>query len=256
MTTTKIEWATDVWNPVTGDGICHPDRLEQPLHWRKPRRVFVCSMGDLFHEAVPDEFINRVFLVMALADSHTFMILTKRPDRMHKWINSQPREDDECGINGWSTWPLPNVWLGVSAENQQAADERIPLLLQTPAAVRFVSVEPMLGALDMEQYLYATSPNTAGPWSYPSGRIVRGGGIGGQMCCQIPARELHWVICGPESGPNARPMPPDWARSLRYQCVAAGVAFFLKQMWIDGKLVKMPMLDGVAWNQFPGVAHE
>jgi protein gp37 len=235
MNKTRIEWADSVWNPVTGcspvsegcencyakrmskrlAGRCgyskdepfkvtlHPDRLGQPLRWKKPRRIFVCSMGDLFHEDVDDGFLCRVFEAIAVAEQHTFMILTKRPERMREFFM-------RCVHGIWD-----NLLLGVTAENQQRADERIPILLQIPAVRRFVSVEPMLGPVNPVAALDAA--------------IVIEGKV------EIPAVDgidnwLHWVICGGETGPGARPMHPDWVRSLRDQCQSAGVPFFLKQM--------------------------
>jgi protein gp37 len=221
MTKSKIEWTDRVWNPVTGctkvspgcancyaermakrlRGRCgypvenpfsvtlHQDKLVQPAFW-KPSKVFVCSMSDLFHEDVKTEWLIAIFKRINLYRSHTFQILTKRPERMLQFFNSTNQQFNN----------LPNVWLGVSAENQQTADERIPILLQIPAAVRFVSCEPLLGPIDLKL-------QTAD--------------------CQLPT--LNWVICGGESGPGARPMHPDWARSLRDQCQAAGVPFFFKQ---------------------------
>jgi protein gp37 len=197
-----------------------PDRfLIQPLHWETPRRVFVNSLSDLFHDDVPDEFIAKVFAVMALAKQHTFQLLTKRHGRMRSLLNSDAfwalvseREQDFTYPTGGSEWfwdgqPLPNVWLGVSVENQQWANVRIPVLLDTPAAVRFLSCEPLLGPIDLNR---AIEPNFArGGWKDLS--------------------RLHWVIAGGESGPGARPLHPDWARSLRDQCVAAGVPFLFKQ---------------------------
>lgn len=257
---TTIEWATHTWNPVTGctkvsagcthcyaermasrftrQGwnpkanageivrdfrvLLHPERLDEPLHWRKPRRVFVCSMSDLFHEAVPDEFRDKVFAVMAMAAGHTFMVLTKRPQRAIEWYGGSGRDAvqvtagypefrkyREHSSRLMFPWPLPNVWLGVSVEDQATADERIPLLLQTPAAVRFVSYEPALGPVNFKLYLPLTEHGRGGP--------IRGKG------------GLDWIICGGESGPGARPMHPDLARSARDQCQAAGVPFFLKQ---------------------------
>ncbi|MDH4249360.1 MAG: phage Gp37/Gp68 family protein [Deltaproteobacteria bacterium] len=231
MTPTTIEWATDVWNPVTGctkvsagclhcyaEGVagrfwgerqfadvrCHPERLNAPLRRRKPARVFVNSMSDLFHPDVPKEFINQVFAVMSMASQHTFMILTKRPERMLGYVMNPPR----------------NVWLGVSIEDQNTADQRIPILLSTPAAVRFVSVEPMLGPVDL----------------YPRlGWLIGGPGISlgpifGEADGSGPFPDLDWVILGGESGPGARPMDPEWARSVRDQCAAGPVPFFFKQM--------------------------
>lgn len=247
MGSTKIEWADAVWNPVTGctkvsagcancyaertvnrfggrvhdaefgEVICYSDRLDQPLHWRKPRRVFVCSMGDLFHEDVPDRFRDLVFAAMALSPQHTFIVLTKRPQTMFDWFSysgaSRVRADrvseacvdhfylDADADDPTYPWPIPNVWLGVSVEDQRAADERIPLLLKTPAAVRFVSVEPMLGPVDLRRAFGTNGPR------------------------QTFIEQLDWVICGGESGPRARPMNPAWPRALRDQCVVAGVPF-------------------------------
>lgn len=196
-------------------------RLDQPLRWRKPRRIFVNSMSDLFHENVPDEWIDRIFAVMALSPQHTFQILTKRPERMLEYFNAERFGYIEAiarKIHGKPLppgtvmpWPLPNVWLGVSVENQKAADERIPLLLQTPAAVRFLSCEPLLGPVDLTRFsAHPLVPNA------------------------IP---IDWVIAGGESGPGARPMHPDWVRELRDHCQAAGVPFFFKQWgeWAPGE---------------------
>ena len=204
----------------TGEVRLNHDVLEQPLHWRKPRRVFVCSMSDLFHPSVPSDYIYKVFGVMALSFQHTFQVLTKRPQRMFDVLSHYARAEihrtnllgrDPMNV---STWPLSNVWLGVSVENQAAADERIPLLLQTPAAVRFVSVEPTLAGIDLWPYL---DPGYYEPAYYSK-----------------PNPTLDWVICGGESGPGARPMDPDWPRSLRDQCQAAGTPYFFKQWgaWI------------------------
>lgn len=237
MTTrTKIEWTEATWNPVTGctpispgcahcyarrmakrlagrcgypaaphefDVTLHPDKLGEPLRWKKPRRVFVCSMSDLFHENVPFEFIRRIFRTMEFARAHTFQVLTKRADRMHEFVQWYASDRN-------TYWPSSNVWLGVTAENQEQADKRTPLLLQTPAAVRFVSVEPMLGLIEMEAY-WGARPG----WGEPEG--------------------LDWVICGGETGPGARPMHPGWVRSLRDQCREAAVPFFFKS-WGDWAL--------------------
>jgi len=219
----------------------HPNRLDEPLRWKKPRRVFVCSMGDLFHEAVNFEFINRIWATMfsAVCHKHTFMILTKRPERMlefFEWTQKRIRQ----GIFGVE-FERNHIWLGVTAENQEQADKRIPILLQIPAAVRFVSVEPMLGALDLLSNDYL------------------GGCINCEICLDNPKscinlaqnRKLDWIICGCETGPGARPMHSDWVMSLRDQCQYAGVPFFLKQMEINGKIVKMPKLDGKVWDEMP-----
>lgn len=257
MAETKIEWADRVWNPITGcskisegcqhcyaermskrlAGRCgydkdnpfkvtfHKDKLDDPLRWRKPSRIFVCSMGDLFHKHIPEIEVLQIFSIMAECPQHTFMVLTKRPERMEEILTSPTVSDDvwlrtSTGINDEkSTWPLPNVWLGVTAENQARADERIPILLQTPAAKRFVSVEPMLGPVDLNRYLYP--------------QRLCDGHAAWQCDDECPRRPgLDWVICGGETGPGARPVHPDWARLMRDQCVAAGTPFFFKS-WGD-----------------------
>lgn len=226
---TKIEWCDVVWNPVTGctkvSAGCkncyaermakrlagrfgyppapdqfkvtlHPELLKMPQRWKKPRRVFVNSMSDLFHEDVPDDFIDSVFVYMKMAWSHKFIILTKRPDRMLKWFTRWTiggwdtpgiiRHNAETifGENSTSsslTWPRSNIWLGVSVEDQKTANERIPLLLQTPAAKRFVSCEPLLGPIKFST---------------------------------LHVLALDWVIIGGESGPGARPMNLEWAERI------------------------------------------
>ena len=270
MTDSKIEWTDRTWNPIrgctresegcrncyaeriaarfsdpgqpfhtiaertksgprwTGKMILVEDRLDLPLRWKKPAKVFVNSMFDLFHENIPDEWIDRIFAVMARCPHHTFQVPTKRAKRMREWAASRDdirirhaasffadwrREDgDPMRDIPPFAWPLPNVWLGVSVEDQERADERIPELLATPAAKRFISAEPLLGPLDI-----------VGAYLIPPG-------LKGEDCWGI-----DWVIAGGESGPGARPMHPDWARSLRDQCKAAGVPFFFKQWgeWID-----------------------
>lgn len=221
-----------------------PEALGDPLRWKKPRRVFVNSMSDLFHEEVPDSYIDKVFAVMALCPGHSFQVLTKRPTRAKEYLLSlagdvpnrlffahqdipKPRRWKGGEFPGW---PLPNVWLGASIEDRDTADERIIHLVQSPAAVRFLSCEPLLGWIDLEPYLWATGATTAGPFFDALGHHRGGsGGIGGQAITSFPTGDLHWVIAGGESGPGARPMHPDWARSLRDQCSAAGVPFFFKQ---------------------------
>ncbi len=194
----------------TGEVRFLPERLEEPLHWRKPRRIFVCDMGDLFHGEVQDEWIDRVYAMVLDCPQHTFQVLTKRAHRMRDYFCNLPADRVRPHLRGMGTlaWPVRNLWLGVSVENQHFADERIPLLLGTPAAVRWISAEPLLGPVDLKQFLRR-------------GRLD-------------PDPGLDWVVCGGESGPNARPMHPDWARSLRNQCVANGVPFFFKQWgeWI------------------------
>lgn len=206
------------------------EHLGDPIRWRNPRRIFVNSMSDLFHEAVPDDDIDQIFAVMALAPQHIFQVLTKRPERMLAYLSEPGRRSevacamaresfDEWTLNTrtgelptlatWDKhagemriksehWPLPNVWLGVSAEDQTTATERIRPLLQTPATVRWVSFEPLLGHIDF----------------HPS---------------WVKVPRIDWVVAGGESGPGARPMHPEWARYLRDQCRAALVPFFFKQ---------------------------
>jgi len=311
---TKIEWCArpgttpESWNPVTGcdmDGkrVCispgcdhcwaermarrlagrfgypqqphhfdvtlHPERLEGPLHWRKPRTVFVCSMGDLFHSEVEHQYRAWIFDLMAdmRLEQHTFLLLTKRPKNIHDWEWWM----GECwpGDSPWNVvtealgrWP-ENIWLGVTVENQEAADERIPILLQTPAVMRFVSCEPLLEPVD----LFDVDGKIA--QSMPERSML------------FPADLIDWVIVGGESGPGARPMHPDWVRSIRDQCRAAGVPFLLKKRgkWqhssqVDfwpyvkgGRLYEWPdgtvsvakhkrqtgwELDCREWNEWPG----
>jgi protein gp37 len=295
---TKIEWTDRTWNPVTGctkvspgcdncyaetiahrfagskafpngfDVTLHEARISQPLRWKRPARVFVNSMSDLFHADVPGEFIARVFAVMSLGPQHTFQVLTKRPRRLRSLMGNREflalvddhREQLRPGCGDFA-WPLPNVWLGVSVEDQKRADLRVPALAKTPAAVRFLSCEPLLGPVDVSDWL---------------GTDIDEPGIG-------------WVIAGGESGHGARPMSPDWARSLRDQCAAAEVPYLFKQ-WgeyqpTDWKVIGRPSdkrnvlvgdpiddlghrwemrrvgkgkagreLDGRTWDQFPKTA--
>jgi len=262
-----IEWTDATWNPVTGcskvsqgckncyaerewariaaprdrckpnrytgraftDVACHPDLLDRPLRWRKPRRIFVNSMSDLFHESVPFEFIASVFAIMGVTTRHIYQILTKRPERMlefFKWVHEEAGAHEFCaderifdhfpkdipweGINstghGYDNcgplYPYENVWIGVSVEDQATADERIPLLLQTPAAVRWVSAEPLLGPIDFVNHF----------------------GIGNNR----PV--IDWCVVGGESGPQARPMNVQWVRDIILQCHAADVPVFVKQL--------------------------
>jgi len=235
MGKSKIEWTEQVWNPVTGctpvsegcencyarrlaegrlrgrygydkynpfEVTIHWHRISEPYSWRKPRRVFVCSMGDLFHESIITDDIHSLFRTMLFCSKHIFMILTKRPERMKNLLMD-------------SSWRVgENVWLGVSVENQKRADERIPILLQISAAVRFVSVEPMLEPIDFTSYL----------------------------------SELNWTICGGESGPVRRLFNLDWARDLRDQCKEAEVPFFMKQV---DKVQPIP--DDLMIREYPKV---
>lgn len=280
MGDSKIEWTDATWNAVRGctkispgckncyastfaerwrgvpghayeqgfDLRLVPEKLEEPLHWKKPRRIFVNSMSDLFQEGVPFEFVDKVFAVMALSPQHTFQVLTKRAERMREyfesdgiaeayyrgeacaeWLYSIGRGsnadiDAVCAIhntpNGVHAF-APNVHLGVSVENQQYADERIPLLLQTPAAKRFVSYEPALGAVDfcsvnVDRGLMA---NVLIRYNdHPFGSML------------TPDARIDWIIVGGESGPGARPFNVQWARDIVQQCKASGVACFVKQL--------------------------
>lgn len=190
-----------------------PQALQQPLSWKEPRRIFVNSMSDLFHENVPDEFISQVFEIMALCPQHTFQILTKRPERMLNYFMcmSLAGAPERLFAAAAGRWPLPNVWLGVSVEDQKTADARIPVLFKVPAAIRWVSIEPLLGSIDLERGGWSLLK----PLKSPPKRGIEG--------------SLDWVVVGGESGANARPMHPDWVRGLRDQCAAAGVPFFFKQ---------------------------
>lgn len=187
--------------------------LEDPLHWRKPKRVFVNSMSDLFHEALSDSDRDLIFAVMNNCPQHQFQILTKRQANMQRYIT----ELYGRYAAHWNSWPLPNVWLGVSVEDQATADERIPLLLSTPAAKRFVSYEPALGPVD---FLQIERPDLIE--QLPSSRY-RGSVLDGRP-------RLDWVIVGGESGPGARPFYVDWARNTVAQCRDGGVACFVKQL--------------------------
>ncbi len=308
MNKTRIDWTNMVWNPVRGckrvsEGCehCYAERqarrffghlvrktqngstwggnvdydqntLLSPLRRKKPVRIFVDSMGDLFFEEVSDQQIDMVFGAMAACPQHTFMVLTKRPDRMLAWAtrnNAQAYIEGarrEClrivhgdpyhgatyqeslgwttNLNVWNRWPLPNVWLGVSAENQARANERIPQLLRTPGAVRFVSCEPLLGPIDL----------TAVP-------LPDGDTLGEGLFSHDTGTGLDWVIVGGETGPGARPMHPDWARSLRDQAFAAKTPFFFKHWgeWLpeqhwnqDAQHQKQRIMDGKTWDELPG----
>lgn len=264
----SIEWTDVTWNPVRGcslvsegcrncyamkqahrfsgpgqpyEGLTYGprwtgkiqlvhDAIEEPLHWKKPRKIFVNSMSDLFHEDVPDEFIERVFVTMARTPRHTYQILTKRPQGMLAFLERNSTGGrifhlaDDRGVES-GAWPLPNVWLGVSVENQATADERIPILLETPAAVRFVSAEPLLGPVDLSNYLQ--------PPDFLPGRHVKigpGEWIVDADRAHLMWHGLDWVIVGGESGPGARPCDVAWIRSIKSQRLAADVSVFIKQL--------------------------
>jgi protein gp37 len=315
---TRIEWTDATWNPITGCSKIspgcqhcyaerlshrfgwttapwtapqaaanirwHPDRLRQPSSWRKPRRIFVNSLSDLFHDAIPDAFLADVFAAMARCEvpghpghlRHVFQILTKRPRRMQRWMTAlvdaadapdsqamgsplaiaaqqlaQAAGDPDPAATAvraleWVRDGLPGLWIGVSVEDQRRADERIPWLQTTPAAIRFVSCEPLLGPVDLTPYL-PHRPHR-GPGSHDGFCTV---------CGHLPSwhgtdvRWIDWVIVGAESGPQARPMDDAWVRDLRDQCVAAGVPFFFKQRAVRGRKVSQPVLDGQIWQQWP-----
>lgn len=230
--------------------ILHEDRLGLPLTWRRPRRVFVDSLSDLFHESVPDEHIAKVFAVMAATPQHTYQILTKRPARMRSLLRDECRcgsghqpgvhfrsamswavsNANPDGVRGPSErqvyhdagWPLPNVWLGVSTETQQWAENRIPLLLETPAATRFISAEPLLGEIRLDRL----KRRSGSLLDALSGDVKA---AGGEAYASAPSA-LDWVIVGGESGPGARPMDSLWAMDLVIQCSARGVPMFVKQL--------------------------
>lgn len=225
--------------------------LLAPPHWRKSRRISVCSMTDLFADFVPDEWIKRMLGIMAQCPKHTFQSLTKRPARMRKFMTEFNPVDLIAYDEGHGyEWPLQNLWLGTSCEDQATADARIPDLLATPAAVRFVSCEPMLGPIDLERIAYPEIKYETGIhycdvlrggcWSpKPFFRPSQNGEPKNFFTNHSDMKYglISWTICGGESGHNARPMHPDWARSLRDQCKAAGVPFFFKQWgeWLPGE---------------------
>ena len=304
----KIEWTDSTWNPVTGctpcaagcvncyartmhrrlmamgiekyerdfpKVVCHPEELDKPSRWRKPRKIFVCSMSDLFHEQVTGGFMFWVWWTMVHAPQHTFQVLTKRPNRMRTFFETladqiEPDYNDRCGgriallehgpeeirnvhqcgrallfadmLEMWGSppdgcayptydcmegpigWPtvLPNLWLGASVSTQADLDKAVPGLLATPAAVRFLSVEPLLGPVDLGAYL---------------GTAFDGGGT--NELYQYNAG-INLVIVGAESGPHRRECREKWVRDIADQCRDAGVKVFVKQIHVDGKLVKMP----------------
>ena len=234
--------------------------LLKPLSWKRPRKIFVCSTSDLFHENVPDEWIDQVFAVMALAPQHTFQVLTKRTARMQCYVNALVSGERSiwqaaraAGLDaarlaklmsslGWGRFaairaPLPNVWLGASVEDQARANERVPLLLSTPAVVRWLSMEPLLGPVDIARFLDA-EPGNVGTQGDALGsdecRAVTSGQAGGGGVVAHPSPRIDWIVLGGESGPGARPMHPDWARDIRDQCATAGVPLFIKQLSSGG----------------------
>lgn len=259
---TNIEWTNETWNPVTGcskisegcrncyaermakrlagrygypeqphhfDVTLHPDKYNQPEHWKKPRMIFVCSMGDLFHENIPAEYIINIFEMMAFCKQHTFQVLTKRPKRMFDVLYGK---EGNYFLGGGDYFD--NVWLGVTAENQEAADERIPWLLRTPAVVHFVSVEPMLGPIDLSNFQ---------PFIRSKGgfRAAKG----------ILSGKIEWTICGGETGPGAREMKASWAFNLYQQCREAEVPFFFKKPGDAFKGSKINLPNVRQWPKSP-----
>ncbi len=275
---TKIEWCTETWNPIIGCRKLSPGcdncfalrmakrlasigiegyenvvfgnywsgkqyfndvTILKPLSWRKPRMIFITSMGDIFHLS-NNQWIDKVMAIVALSPMHTFLVLTKRSRCLHayfdrpkdlliqKWEDAIyemglcDKNDDPdapaCYLHNrlQDEWPMKNLWLGVTAENQDRADERVPFLLATPAARRFVSVEPMLGSVDLVNVYEPPRPAATPP-------------AGGENTNLKQLGFIDWVICGGESGPGARPMHPDWVRFLQSECHCAGVPFFFKQ---------------------------
>jgi protein gp37 len=236
MNKTSIEWTDYTWNPVTGcnkisqgckncyaetmatrfwgdrkftDVQCHHDRLIEPINMANKlqgKKVFVCDVSDLFHDSVPFEFITSVWAIMLMMPDTVFQILTKRPNRALEFFNwlevlTHPIKGENLDMRVMKE--AKNIWIGTSVENQEQADIRIPLLLQIPAAVRFLSCEPLIGLVDLNNYLPIMEPETG--------------------------NQINWIIAGGESGHGARPMHPDWVRSLRDQCQSANVPFFFKQ---------------------------
>lgn len=221
-------------HPFLGYFTMHEDELMKPFTWRKPRTVFVNSMSDLFHSDVTWDFLDKVFTTMVLTPWHTYQILTKRSDELAKYfaqgkealvkrweeyeISFGEPKDPACSVyNLCHEWPRPNIWIGVSAENQETLDERIPHLLTVPAAVRFVSYEPALGPIDISSWLYPKEFIGMPVESYDG------------KWWDTLENDIHWIIAGGESGNKARPAHPDWFRSVRDQCKAADVKFFFKQ---------------------------
>lgn len=274
VSTSSIEWTDMTWNPVTGcskvsqgckhcyaerqwprmramveaykgraftDVKCHPERLHQPLRIATPKKIFVNSMSDLFHEDVPFEFIASVFAVMSVTTRHTYQVLTKRPSRMREFFewamnghgpdhfNASDRISDHwpkhvewkgydnCG----PAFPYQNIWLGISIENQETANDRIPYLLQTPAAVRWISAEPLIGPIDFYKASNHWHKNGYTPWRNTS--VLSG---------------IDWIVIGGESGPQARPIHPQWAHQILDQSIPANVARFFKQ-----------------WGEYEPIAH-
>lgn len=285
----SAKYQTDGDPRTSGPGFglaIHDDALSVPLLWRKPRRIFVNSMSDLFHPKVPSGFIAAVFAVMAGSPRHTYQVLTKRHGRMRSLLTSERFRELMVGAArkmyyemklplpgdmSW-VWPLSNVWLGVSAEDQQRADLRIPALLDTPAAVHFLSCEPLLGPIDLDRFL-TLAPRLDKGWCSTANRFMDR--VDDCKCKSSHGNtyghRIDWIIAGGESGRKARPVDQLWVRSLRDQAVTARVPFHFKQwgQWApDGNHPDMTInhsmvlcrskeeagrvLDGRTWDEFPG----
>lgn len=232
MADCQENWVDAYWEPVwvgKSSAVEHADRLRQPLQWVKPRRVLVGQVGDIFHEAVSSDYIEAVFAAMALAKQHTFLVVTRHPERMLDWFSHSLRPGMVAAAAGqdlgnyfkqdgsdWPGWPLPNVWIGVAVDDQATANQRIPALLRAPAAVRWVFMRPLQGPVSL-RWLPAwpeNAPTTAmNPYN------------GGQTDHLDGLRRLDWIVVGGESGDEARPLHPDWVRGLRDQCIEADVPF-------------------------------
>ena len=299
----KIEWTDNTWNPITGctkisagcqncyaenmakrfggeNGFkltLRPEKLDIPLGRKKPTTYFVCSMSDLFHEDVPFEYIDKIWVIMALTPHHTYQVLTKRPKRMAEYFerhftrhkigalavkytkNFHPDghgcDSDIC--NGM--FPLKNVWLGVTAENQDQAQKRIPILLEIPASKRFISVEPMLDKINLKHLGFLKG-------QAPKDRLCLCDGLEGTVydfgsTNTVEINKLDWVICGGESGQRARPLNPEWVKDLQEQCAATNTPFFFKQWgeftWKDGEMFRVGkkeagyLINGKEYREMP-----
>ncbi len=272
----KIEWCDETWNPVTGctpisegclncyaqrmskrlAGRCgydakdpfeiteHKQMWDRPYKWKKPRRVFVCSMGDLFHNQVPHFMIDNVLELVKALPQHTFIILTKRPENIITWAaTTNARHDD---IWRWSDGGIKNLWLGVTVENRAAVYQRIPRLLEIPAAVRFISVEPMLESIDITPFIWPVCEQCPRGYSFEEAREAGKITYNRQSMVLASNQYLDWVICGAETGTGKREMKTEWASDLQTQCVRAEVPFFFKKD-SDGNRE----LDGQIWEQLP-----
>ncbi len=270
MSKTKIEWSEFSYNPIIGCSKCSPgclncyaermarrqsfmhrleysiainnhtgkwsgkcvlveSALDKPLHWKKPRMIFVCSMGDLFHESVPKEWIIKVFMTIANCPQHTFQILTKRPSRMKEWFDSPEWVEIDDGYRP------KNLWLGVTVCTQKEADEKIPILLDIPVAVRFVSIEPCLEEINLGNIRIQRDPKFGDngwqgrPGGYPYLNCLTGREYSVMVGNPTPYK-LDWVIVGPETGPKARPCKIEWIESIVDQCKDANVPCFVKKV--------------------------